>query len=75
MMSHCTYYQIITDKLLDQLVKNKLAAVTADKDADERHDECLEPPLLTFEEENAIRYVGNYVCNQKIEGTAKLCQV
>ena len=54
------FYQIVTDELFDQLVKNKLAAAAADKDVDET-DKYLEEPLLTFEEENAIQYVGGYV--------------
>ena len=64
------FYQIVTDELFDQLVKNKLAAAAAaaDKDVDET-DKYLEEPLLT------CYPVCWRLCNQKIKGTAKLYQV
>ena len=51
------FYQILTDELFGQLLKKRLTQAGADQD-DEDHEECDE---LTFEEENAIRYIGGYV--------------
>ena len=49
------FYQILTDEIFDQLLKKRLTALQGDSDCTE---DCAE---LTFEEENAVRYVGGYV--------------
>lgn len=48
------FYQILTDEFFDQLLRKQLAPSANQGET----EECLE---LTFEEENAIRYVGGYV--------------
>ena len=48
------FYQILTDELFDELLRKQLAPSANQGET----EECLE---LTFEEENAIRYVGGYV--------------
>ena len=49
------FYQILTDEIFDQLLKKRLTVLQGDSDCTE---DCAE---LTFEEENAVRYVGGYV--------------
>ena len=49
------FYQILTDEVFDQLLKKRLTVSQGDGDCTE---DCAK---LTFEEENAVRYVGGYV--------------
>jgi len=50
------FYQHISDEIFERLIKETVTS-PEESEVTEDYDE-----LLTFEEENAVHYVGGYIC-------------